>query len=81
MERRNFIKSATLSAAAFSLGSNKIFGDISNTSPNKNHKFNLRYAPHFGMFKNNAGESLVDQLNYISEQGFTNHALSSASSP
>ena len=71
MERRNFIKSASLSAAAFSLGSNKIFGDTSNISPDQNHKFNLRYAPHFGMFKHNAGEVLVDQLKFISEQGFT----------
>jgi hydroxypyruvate isomerase len=71
MERRNFIKSASLSAAAFTLGSNKLFGVSPNTSPEKKHKFNLRYAPHFGMFKNNAGESLVDQLKFISDQGFT----------
>jgi len=71
MKRRNFIKSAALSATAFSLGSNNLFGATPNTSPDKNHKFNLKYAPHFGMFKNNAGESLIDQLKYISEQGFT----------
>jgi len=71
MERRNFIKSATLSAAALSFGSNKLFGVTSSISPNEKQKFNLRYAPHFGMFKNNAGESLVDQLKFISDQGFT----------
>ncbi|MAT79391.1 MAG: xylose isomerase [Flavobacteriaceae bacterium TMED238] len=35
------------------------------------NKFNLKYAPHFGMFKNLAGDNLIDQLNYIAEQGFT----------
>jgi len=41
-------------------------------SPNKSsYKFNLKYAPHFGMFKNSAGDNLIDQLNYIADQGFT----------
>lgn len=35
------------------------------------NKFNLKYAPHFGMFKNLAGDNLIDQLNYIADQGFT----------
>lgn len=34
-------------------------------------KFNLNYAPHFGMFKNFAGKDLIDQLNFIADQGFT----------
>ena len=33
--------------------------------------FKLKYAPHFGMFKHSAGEDLVDQLNYMADQGFT----------
>jgi len=37
----------------------------------KSNKFNLKYAPHFGMFKNLAGDNLIDQLNYIADQGFT----------
>jgi len=41
-------------------------------SPNQSsYKFNLKYAPHFGMFKNTAGDNLIDQLNYIADQGFT----------
>ena len=71
MERRNFIKTASLSAAALSLGSNEILGATPNTSPDKQHKFKLKYAPHFGMFKHSAGEDLIDQLKFISEQGFT----------
>lgn len=31
----------------------------------------MHYAPHFGMFKNSAGNDLVDQLNFAADQGFT----------
>ncbi|MFC7292622.1 hydroxypyruvate isomerase family protein [Hirschia litorea] len=32
--------------------------------------FNLDYAPHFGMFKESAGDSLVEQLRFAADQGF-----------
>ena len=32
--------------------------------------FTLKYAPHFGMFKNSAGEDLLDQLSFMAEMGF-----------
>ena len=32
--------------------------------------FNLNYAPHFGMFKHNAGDDLIDQLQFMYEHGF-----------
>lgn len=32
--------------------------------------FNMKYAPHFGMFSNHAGDDLLDQLTYMHEQGF-----------
>ena len=32
--------------------------------------FNLKYAPHFGMFRHHAGEDPVDQLKFIADQGF-----------
>ncbi len=35
------------------------------------HKFNLKYAPHLGMFKASAGENPIDQLNFMADQGFT----------
>ena len=68
MLRRHFLNN-------FSLGTSSLM--ISNLakefiSPNKSsYKFNLKYAPHFGMFKNSAGDNLIDQLNYIADQGFT----------
>jgi hydroxypyruvate isomerase len=33
--------------------------------------FQLRYAPHFGMFEAHAGKDLVAQLDFMADQGFT----------
>ncbi|HSI72768.1 MAG TPA: TIM barrel protein [Fimbriimonas sp.] len=33
--------------------------------------FRLKYAPHFGMFQNNAGPDPVDQLKFAADHGFT----------
>lgn len=35
------------------------------------HQFKLAYAPHFGMFRNLAGEDPLAQLRYAAEVGFT----------
>ena len=35
------------------------------------HDFNLKYAPHFGMFKHHAGEDPIDQIRFMAEVGFT----------
>jgi hydroxypyruvate isomerase len=34
-------------------------------------RFRLNYAPHFGMFKDHAGNDPVDQLTFMADQGFT----------
>jgi hydroxypyruvate isomerase len=34
-------------------------------------KFKLRYAPHFGMFRNHAGPDPIDELRFMADQGFT----------
>jgi len=66
--RRHFLNN-------FSLGTSSLM--IPNLAkefifPNQSsYKFNLKYAPHFGMFKGSAGDNLIDQLNYIADQGFT----------
>jgi len=38
-------------------------------SPSK--KFKLKYAPNFGMFKEHAGNDLIDQLKFMADQGFS----------
>ncbi len=34
------------------------------------YPFNLKYAPHLGMFKHHAGDDPVDQLNFMADMGF-----------
>lgn len=71
MLRRNFIKTSALTAASMSAGASNILGKPFKTIPNSNHKFKLKYAPHFGMFKNSAGDDPIDQLKFMADQGFT----------
>ena len=34
-------------------------------------KFKLRYGPHPGMFRNSAGNDVIDQIKFAADQGFT----------
>jgi hydroxypyruvate isomerase len=76
MERRNFVKK-TFVAGTISLAAGKaLFGSPGDVTKNKNSlddskfTFKLKYAPHFGMFKNHAGEDLLDQLQFMADMGF-----------
>lgn len=40
-------------------------------APSRASRFKLKYAPHFGMFKDSAGEDLLDQIRFMADQGFT----------
>jgi len=70
MERRSFLRNAAGTIAAVGLaGSTKAFaseGQVSNEA-----QFQLKYAPHLGMFKNIAGEDPIDQIKFMADQGFT----------
>lgn len=55
--------------AAVSLGSGNLFAQ--SNKMNEKHDFNLKYAPHLGMFKNLAGEDYIDQLKFAADHGFT----------
>jgi len=66
--RRSFLNNLSLGASGLLIPQlDYSFSNYSNSS----NSFNLKYAPHFGMFKNTAGDNLIDQLNYIADQGFT----------
>ncbi len=65
MFRRNFLKSSALGSVIAFFPFEKIIYDY------PKNKFNLNYAPHFGMFKHSAGEDLIDQLNFMADEGFT----------
>lgn len=70
MHRRKFLHNTiatSVGASVFTTGA-FAFSKSIQTSP---HQFNLKYAPHIGMFKNHAGEDVIDQLNFMADQGFT----------
>lgn len=46
-------------------------GGSATANPTAKFDYHLKYAPHFGMFKNSAGEDLIDQLKFMADQGFT----------
>ncbi len=70
MKRRSFIQKTALGTGAISIGSSLSYANTIQ-SQNIAHQFNLKYAPHIGMFKNLAGEDPIDQINFMADQGFT----------
>jgi hydroxypyruvate isomerase len=65
MSRRNLMASAAVAAAAISTGASTARA----AAPSGN--FKLKYAPSFGTFKGHAGNDLIDQLKFMSDQGFS----------
>lgn len=72
MERRKFLQQGTLAGlSTLALGSATAAVNNSLTKPGTAAKtFNLNYAPHDGMFKNSAGASFLDQIQFMYDQGF-----------
>ncbi|MET2985847.1 hydroxypyruvate isomerase family protein [Aureibaculum conchae] len=70
MQRRNFLKKTAL-ASTFALTSSTFYPLTRSKQTNLKNEFPLKYAPHAGMFKNLAGDSIIDQLNFMADQGFT----------
>lgn len=73
MKRRSFIKKGAAAASFVTAG---LHGMNALNKKNKKefmskYNFNLKYAPHFGMFKNHAGDDPIDQINFMADQGFT----------
>jgi hydroxypyruvate isomerase len=71
--RRNFIKRATTTGAAI-MAAPAVFGTAAASVPKKAADavtpFKLKYAPGLGMFKQNAGESPIDNIKFCKDQGF-----------
>lgn len=73
MKRRRFIKQSVAASSAIGLGLHnmKAANYLNNEKTMPAHQFQLKYAPHLGMFKNMAGNDPIDQLNFMADQGFT----------
>ena len=74
MKRRDFlVKGVAAGSSALVLGASGVAAAAAPTAAPAvapRHTFNLKYAPHFGMFDNHAGKDLIDQLTFMSEVGF-----------
>ena len=69
MKRRSFIKLGSLAGGSLLVASKfKSFAFTANDQDKST--FRLNYAPHFGMFQSSAGNDLIDQLNFMADQGF-----------
>ena len=70
MKRRAFVRTG-LAASAGALAATPLTGRAAPASRRvAEHDFNLKYAPHFGMFENSAGEDLIGQLEFMADVGF-----------
>ncbi|MCA9283412.1 MAG: TIM barrel protein [Phycisphaerales bacterium] len=65
MRRRDFIQMAACAGAAAGISASARAAD------GKSGKFALPYAPHFGMFREHAGDDPVAQLEFMASEGFT----------
>ena len=73
MKRRQFIKKGAVTGSLLSLGGAAIEAEVFKTSTStiNKHSFNLKYAAHEGMFKAHSGDSVIAQLEFMADQGFT----------
>ena len=69
MKRRHFIRNSGMAAGAVSLGT--IFQSQAQQRSSAENQFQLKYAPHLGMFKHSAGNDPIDQLHFMADKGFT----------
>ena len=67
MNRRDFLSAGLMAGAAVTINTTEIFA----RSQQPGRKFKLKYAPHFGMFSNHAGQDPIDELKFMADQGFT----------
>jgi hydroxypyruvate isomerase len=71
MDRRTFLAAGVTAgaAAALRIAPSADAQGTAAPAPGR-HSFKLKYAPHFGQFKQHAGDDPLDQLKFIADQGF-----------
>ena len=70
MKRRTFVKSTLISSGVSSLAFSPL-NAANNSEEPTTEKFTMKFAPHDGMFKESAGADILDQIQFMSDQGFT----------
>lgn len=71
MKRRTFIKKGTTAGMFVTFGGSLFANNVFKKTPKTVHQFHLNYAPHEGMFKAHAGNSIINQLQFMADQGFS----------
>jgi hydroxypyruvate isomerase len=75
MKRRDFLAAGLSAGMVLAAGESMLAANAQATGApaqaGGKRQFKLKYAPHFGMFKEHAGEDLIDQLKFMADQGFT----------
>ncbi len=69
MKRRHFFKKS-VAASSLLLMNSAVFAN-SKIEIDNFDTFKLKFAPHDGMFKHLGGQTVLEQLNFIAQQGFT----------
>ena len=68
MDRRKFLTTTGLAGTGAALTQN-VYGRI-NAPSMAAHSYNLKYAPHQGMFEDHAGKDILLQLDFMADEGF-----------
>ena len=77
MKRRDFLKKSTIAGSTMLTATAVAAPLFVKGTPSykfqvfEKYNFNLKYAPHFGMFQNLAGKDLIDQIKFMADVGFT----------
>jgi len=71
MNRRTFLERGLETGLGSALGATALASTAAARAASHQGAFQLRYAPHFGMFKHSAGDDPIDQLKFMADEGFT----------
>lgn len=70
MKRTEFLQKGLLATGALLTSSGLAVGATEMQKAAEGQPFNLNYGPHDGMFKNLAGNNMLDQIQFMYDQGF-----------
>lgn len=70
MKRRLFVKQSVIASAAAAGGVLGTTRELRGAPRPQAQTFTMDFAPHFGMFREHAGEDLIAQLQFMNDEGF-----------
>jgi hydroxypyruvate isomerase len=71
VDRRSFVQSSIAAGVSLAAPHEITAASAAASAPGAAARFNLAYAPHFGMFREHAGNDVVAQLDFMAGEGFT----------